>query len=248
MPFTPSHTAIVLPLLRSRYFSATALVIGSMAPDFEYFFTMNDKGYHGHTLAGIFYFDVPVTLLLAWCFHRFIKEPAINNLPYFFQRRLNELKYFQFDGYIKKYWLQFILSAVLGTLTHLFWDSFTHPNTWVVSNLSIYKTIVPINGAKYPLYYALQLLSSYVGLGSITIYIILMRPLKGTEVVKPNPLYWITVLGISVLVMFLRFYWLPETFNLVRGVICSLSALMIALFFAGLMRFQGNSSFVEVKH
>ncbi|SEF46838.1 protein of unknown function [Flavobacterium urumqiense] len=40
MPFTFSHPAIILPFLKNKKLSATALIIGSMSPDFEYFFRM----------------------------------------------------------------------------------------------------------------------------------------------------------------------------------------------------------------
>ena len=42
MPFTFSHPAIVLPLVRKsgHWFSATGLIIGSLTPDFEYFMRM----------------------------------------------------------------------------------------------------------------------------------------------------------------------------------------------------------------
>ena len=39
MPFTPAHPAIVVPLVRwkPRVFVLSALIVGSMSPDFEYF-------------------------------------------------------------------------------------------------------------------------------------------------------------------------------------------------------------------
>ena len=36
-----------------------------MVPDFEYFIRMNVKGIYGHTFWGLFYFDIPVALLIA---------------------------------------------------------------------------------------------------------------------------------------------------------------------------------------
>jgi hypothetical protein len=37
MPFTLSHQPFFLPFLKIKKLSATALIIGSMSPDFEYF-------------------------------------------------------------------------------------------------------------------------------------------------------------------------------------------------------------------
>ena len=66
MPFTFSHPAIILPLLKlgKNKVSATALIAGSMAPDFEYFINFQMKQIHGHTAAGMFYYDFPLAILL----------------------------------------------------------------------------------------------------------------------------------------------------------------------------------------
>ena len=67
MPFTLAHPAIVLPLAAKKLrMSATGLVIGSMVPDFEYFIRMRTESKYSHTLAGLFWFDLPLGLLL--CF------------------------------------------------------------------------------------------------------------------------------------------------------------------------------------
>src|SRR5690242_2559034 len=110
MPFTPAHPAIVLPLLRKRWVSATGLVIGSLSPDFEYFFKVSVESQHSHTLAGLFYFDLPVTLLLALLFHEVVKRNLIHNLPTFFQRRLQDLLHLDFRKFLATHWLIFIFS------------------------------------------------------------------------------------------------------------------------------------------
>nr|WP_237421370.1 DUF4184 family protein [Flavobacterium sp. HBTb2-11-1] len=70
MPFTFSHPAIILPLryLPKSWFSITALTIGSLTPDFEYFLRMKVKSDYSHTLDGIFWFDLPLALLLTFLF------------------------------------------------------------------------------------------------------------------------------------------------------------------------------------
>jgi len=237
MPFTPAHPAIVLPLLRSKYFSATALIVGSMAPDFEYFFKMDVNGEHGHTLGGIFYFDLPVTLFLAFVFHRMVKDNLINNLPSFLQTKFSDVKQLDFENYLRKHWVIFITSAILGSLSHIFWDSFTHLKGFFVQHLDFYKgTVVPFDGVKYPLYYALQHLSTYTGLTILFVYIICIKP-KTIKMAKPHLSYWIILIVTSLLILFLRFYWLPETFNLVTAVVSSITSLCIALIIAGQIRF-----------
>ncbi|SEP14833.1 DUF4184 family protein [Paenibacillus sp. OV219] len=56
MPFTFAHPAYALPLkfINPRYLSATGLVLGSMAPDFEYFLTLEPHQTIGHSFSGLF--------------------------------------------------------------------------------------------------------------------------------------------------------------------------------------------------
>lgn len=83
MPFTISHPAIVLPLtfLPRQWFSLTGLVIGSLTPDFEYFLRMRIKSNYSHTLDGLFWFDLPLGLLLAFLFHNVVRDSLFDNLP-----------------------------------------------------------------------------------------------------------------------------------------------------------------------
>src|SRR5688572_28164127 len=155
MPFTPAHPAIILPFIRSRYFSATGLIAGSMSPDFEYFFKMSVSSMHSHTVAGLFYFDLPVTILISLVFHLVVKKNLIYNLPLFLQKKIQALLEIDFIKYLREHAWIFVISALLGAASHILWDSFTHNNSFFVRTLPFYKgTHVPLGGARYPLWYA----------------------------------------------------------------------------------------------
>src|SRR5687767_3554001 len=126
MPFTPAHPAVVLPLLRSKWLSATGLIMGSVAPDFEYFFKLSVSSLHSHTLPGLLYFDLPVTLLLSIAFHQVVKQNLIRNTPAFLQRRFQDTLDFDFIRFLTNHWLIFTVSAIIGSASHIFWDGFTH--------------------------------------------------------------------------------------------------------------------------
>ena len=83
MPFTAAHPALVLPFIKGnpRFISASGLIAGSLAPDFEYFFKLSVNGVHGHTIWGLLYFDIPVAAFLAVVFHAVVKNNLIDNLP-----------------------------------------------------------------------------------------------------------------------------------------------------------------------
>lgn len=234
MPFTPAHTVAVLPLLKSRWFSATGLIIGSMAPDFEYFFKMSVSSRVSHTFAGLFYFDLPATLLLGIVFHSLVKRALIVNFPSFIQIRLHQLKAFDFISYLKKSPLVFTYSALLGGVTHIAWDSFTHADGFFVTRLpALYQdAFVPFDGVRYPLWYGLQHISTWVGLAILVVYFISQKPQPG-EAQQPTFTYWAAVLILCVGVVGLRFGFSFDHASLGDLVVSVISAFFIALVVVG---------------
>jgi hypothetical protein len=166
MPFTFSHPAIVLPFLKVRHvgISSSALIAGSMMPDFEYFIKMNLTGRFGHSLTGMIVLDLPLGLSFLVIFHQVVKKPLIDNLPIYFSSRLQELKRFDFIAYAKKHYLWLIVCILIGIATHLLWDSFTHRDDYFNSIFPQLEEPVVITGfPDYPLYRYLQHISTVVG-------------------------------------------------------------------------------------
>lgn len=121
MPFTVSHAAAALPLRRARLVTS-ALVVGTMAPDFEYFLPLQAHDHFGHTFPGILVLTLPVALLVLWIFHTFVKASAAALLPRRLQSRLaGHLGKFRFGGLGR--FLLIVLSILVGIATHILWDS-----------------------------------------------------------------------------------------------------------------------------
>jgi hypothetical protein len=128
MPFTLSHPAAVIPFLRTRLVPS-ALVIGSMAPDFEYFALFSPRGGFGHTLPGVFVFDLPAAIVVLWLYHAYAKEPLYTWLPESVRRRI-QLGPATLPVKNLAQFALVVLSILIGIATHLLWDSFTHPKFW----------------------------------------------------------------------------------------------------------------------
>lgn len=234
MPFTPAHTAIVLPFLRVNFLPATALVIGSMSPDFEYFLKFSVDGIHGHTWPGLFYFDLPLTFILAAVYHQVVRKNLIQNLPAFLQSRIKTEKPFDFLASVKGNWLGFAVAALLGAASHILWDGFTHGNGFFVRYFDFYDgAYVPFQGVDYPLWYALQHISTVVGLIIVAFYVLALPP-------KPNfapagTIYWVMIFAISIAIVALRFFVEHSDFNLGNFVVSSISGFCVALVICGLL-------------
>jgi Domain of unknown function (DUF4184) len=162
VPFTLSHAAAALPF--RRHLIISALVVGTLAPDFEYFLRLSPEDRFGHTVVGIFTFTLPLALLVLWIFHALIKVPVIALLPEAIQRRL-AAHHHGFSFIPARRFALIVVSLVLGIATHLLWDSFTHPTTWLYYHWSFLRQPVhlPILGwvGHYKL---LQHLSTVFGL------------------------------------------------------------------------------------
>ncbi len=131
MPFTLAHPAAVLPLWRlcPERLVWSALVIGSMTPDFEYFVTLRMVAVHGNTLAGSFYFCAPAGLAVFVLFHGLVKRPLVQMLP----DRLRLAHGAAAQSGLPpraRTWALVTLSILLGAWTHQLWDSFSHAGRW----------------------------------------------------------------------------------------------------------------------
>lgn len=140
VPFTVSHVAAAVPLFRTRLV-ASALAIGCMAPDLEYFMTFDASGGFGHTIPGLFLFDLPASLLIFWMFHTYAKEPLYSWLPANVRKRIrlgpSAMSIQNFSRF-----LLVALSIFIGSVTHLLWDSLTHRNMWPYRHWPFLRHIV----------------------------------------------------------------------------------------------------------
>lgn len=128
MPFTVSHAAAAIPFQRTRLVPS-ALVIGCMVPDFEYFLRFGPHGGFGHTVPGVFLLDVPAAWIALWLFHSYAKMPLYTWLPEGVQQRIQPGSPALPVRNLAQCALV-LLSILIGIATHLLWDSFTHPGFW----------------------------------------------------------------------------------------------------------------------
>lgn len=162
MPLTISHPAAVVPLARLGLV-LSALVVGSMSPDFPYFIPLSPSRNFSHSIMGVFIYCIPVGLAALGIFHFLLKKPALALLPLGHQQRLVAVA----GGFSFLPWRRFLLitfSLFCGALTHILWDSFTHSKGWMVQQFVILKApLISIGSQSVPIYQFLQHASTLVG-------------------------------------------------------------------------------------
>lgn len=236
MPFTFSHPAFIIPFLNKKIkFSSTALIVGSMAPDFEFFFQLREVDNVGHHFSGIFLFDLPLTLLLCFLYHGLVRNFLIANLPLFLLQRVKDIKQFDWFSYFKDHWIVVIYSSLFGILSHLLLDGFTHYDGLAVLRWSLLSETLQVGDYVMPIFFFLQVFLSVIGL-LYTFYVIMSYPkayFHDTSIYVVRG-YWPAFVCLALLIFSIRYLFWPEfnTFwGLVMAFLGSLSYSLIALSF-----------------
>jgi hypothetical protein len=160
MPLTIAHPAAVLPFRHAKL-PFSALIIGSLAPDFEYVLHLSPRSCFSHTTLGLFVFCVPAGLLALWIFHRIWTRPMLAMLG---KPSGPGLERFRF-GPLPRF-LVLCGELLIGALLHVIWDSFTHDHGWLVQRIAGLRQNIHVAGRLgLPLYLVLQHVSSLLGLG-----------------------------------------------------------------------------------
>ena len=230
MPFTFSHPAIVLPLtfLPRQWFSLTGLVIGSLTPDFEYFLRMRIKSNYSHTIDGLFWFDLPLGLLLAFIFHNIVRDSLFDNLPTNLKSRFSSFRQFDWNGHFKRNWLVVTISILIGAASHIFWDSFTHDHGYFVQTIPALQNSVDFLGRQIPMLKILQHGSTLLG-GLVIVFAIYKLPTNKTEKENINLKYWTILAGLTLTIIAVRLLSGLDYIQYGNVIVTAISAGLISL-------------------
>jgi hypothetical protein len=141
MPLTYfAHQLFVLPLkvARPRWFDGTALCIGSMAPDFAYALIGTPLSFPSHTPWAHLFWSLPITLLCTRLVRTYLAEPIGAQLPDPIGCELRAV------AHSVHHWTVTALSALLGSASHVFVDSFTHRHGWGYDHIAwLHDSVAP---------------------------------------------------------------------------------------------------------
>jgi hypothetical protein len=230
MPFTFSHPAIVLPftLLPKKWYSITGLVIGSLMPDFEYFLRLKVRSDFSHTILGIFYFDLPLGILISFVFCNLVRNSLYFNLPTFLQSRFLIFTQFDWNNHFKKYWLVVLISIIAGAFSHVFWDAFTHADGYFVSRIAFLNEELMFLGFHIPIFKLLQHLSTLLG-SLVLVFVIFRLPIASKVQNFKKRKYWLVLSFLSLFFLTIRFIVGLNLFAYGQVLVTIISAALISL-------------------
>lgn len=148
----------------------SALIVGSMAPDFHYFLNLAPSWHFTHTIEGAFVYCLPLGLAVLWIFQTVMKRPLIALAPEQHQSRLVVMATPFRWGPAWRFVL-IVGSLLLGVLSHLVWDACTHERGRFVRNIPDMRApLFEEFGSQRPLYSFLQHGSSVLGMALLVFW------------------------------------------------------------------------------
>lgn len=165
VPFTLAHPAAVLPLRRVLWFPG--LVAGSLAPDLPYYLPIGIDGELTHSVPGL-----PVDLLLggvlvaiAWALRRTVEGMAGRAVTL-----------------IRPSLRGAVAAVLIGAVTHLAWDAFTHTDGVAVQHWEVLRESVI---GPHRVYNVIGYVSSIAGMALLAGYLVAWY--RRARPVAPDP-------------------------------------------------------------
>lgn len=197
MPFTFAHPAIALPLMKYKpnWLHLGAFILGTMAPDYEYFIWLRPFSTIGHTPVGFVLLNLPIVVILYMLWMGGVGRTLIRHCPEAISSRVMPLFKQEKTKQKSFYKLCFVISALLGMVTHVVWDAFTHETGYAVLHISALN--LQVFGVKW--YKILQHGSTVLGLTLMAFCFKKLKPSYVDEVDGANKInYWMSVVVLSI--------------------------------------------------
>jgi hypothetical protein len=157
----------------------SALVVGSMAPDFVSFLPPLVVGTGArealpflpvlvardftHSWLGVCLFCIPAGLVMLWLFHACLKLPLLSLLPAAHRDRLAPAGASFHFGPPRRFCV-IVTALALGAVTHVAWDLPTHDGEWAGRHAPVlYRNVIQTPHISLPLFSALQHASNVLG-------------------------------------------------------------------------------------
>lgn len=170
MPFTFAHPAASVPLCRplGRYGVLSALVIGSVVPDFSYFMPFPVARARSHDLLGLLWFCMPAGIATYALFHALLARPFLDLLPAPLRVRCRALA----DARVRPAIAAIVVSLFVGALTHIAWDAFTHAGAPIVRvSRALRLPLGTVSGYPVSVYTIFQHVSTLTGFVVIGVWV-----------------------------------------------------------------------------
>lgn len=181
MPWTFAHPAAALPFHRLGL-PLSGLMAGSVVPDFGYYIGRFDLATYAHTRSGILFLCIPIAFLLVLlqCKFRWLIGAPLPQPHRTAFERLSSPQLGSFSDIAAM-----VVAILIGAITHVAWDSFTHPHgAAVLASACLRKELFMFAGRPFAVYNVLQHASTCLGIAVLAV--VYFRWLKRLLTAEPH--------------------------------------------------------------
>ncbi len=164
MPFTPTHILAIVPIARllRGWLPFSALAIGAMIPDLPLFVPWISDYDVTHSFVGAATVCTPLGVALFYIYHRCFKRPLHALMPSSIRSRTELLANSQPRFAIVPL---VTIAVLLGAITHLVWDAFTHEGRWGTELIPALNQVAFVYRSQpVPGYKVVQYCSTFLGM------------------------------------------------------------------------------------
>ncbi|WP_083917672.1 DUF4184 family protein [Riemerella columbina] len=135
-----------------------------------------------------------------------VRNSLLNHLPRVLQSRFTTFKALNWNSYFIRNWWVVLISIIIGSYSHLFWDAFTHTDGYFVKLIpELQNTISFLGIIHIPLFKILQHCSTLIG-GMIILYYIYLLPKYDINTKPLQFKYWIIVAIITFFIVSFKLF------------------------------------------
>ncbi len=190
MPFTPTHILAIVPIghLWPRKLAFSALVIGSMVPDWPLFIPIGPSYPVTHSFIGLVIACIPLGLAIYLFFQSVLKQPLFELLPQPLRQQTIHLAAPCIPSRMQQ-WIEVVIAIAIGALTHIVWDAFSHQGKWGTQLIpALNHTVLAIAGQPIPGYKLVQYGSTAIGLPLLLACLLVWFRTTPLRTTPPSPL------------------------------------------------------------
>jgi len=205
-----------------------------MIPDFEYFLRMKVKSIYSHTWSGLFWFDLPLSIIVLVIYQLLIKDGLIEHLPTSLFNRFVKFKGSERSFLSVGILIITIFSLLIGSLTHILWDGFTHPAGYFVLLIPNLSYNFNLGGHNIAAYKIVQHVSTVIGLGVIltTIFSLSVTKRKKNHSFR---YYWLVIGFVICTTMVVRFATGLKLYQYGDIIVSAIAGAFLGLIFTSLL-------------
>lgn len=228
MPFTFSHPAFILPLAKNKKLPLQALVIGSMVPDFEFYFQLREVDHIGHNFLGFFVFDLPMGLMVLYLYNNFVSRYLRTIAPNTILWKCNTIAY-KHSSYKKNgFSINNLVALTIGILSHLILDLFTHHYSFINQYIPQLNYSVLLFGFSIKVHVVNQIFLSISGLIALSFVFFNTKP-TATNKIELNISNLLSFILIGFTILFCRLYFFNEYNNFWSIIVAIIGSLLYSL-------------------